>query len=390
MEKFLDYLIGLIFLSGVIALFIWLMWRSLKSSDDPGRLIARWVLSLASLPIFYMGARSGIFGLMFCVVGGVFLGLLWAPSIGHALSRPLTDAIDGGLQQAENRPCYSIAESRRKLGKYGEAIAEIQLEMQKHPEDYAGQMMIAEIQAENLKDLAAARITVEALLQQKEHSQKNLAYALNRLADWHLKLENDSAGARKSLEWIGQLYPQSEEAYLASQRIAHLGNPAMEARRESRKVVLKHYEDNLGLREDFTGLKPPPEDHNATLQQYIKQLEACPTDNEIREQLATLYALKFQQLDLALDQIEQMIAQPGVPPRKVAHWLNLVAEWQIKVQNVQLARQALQRIIDLYPESTEAGKARQRMNYLLVELRGQKEGGTIKLGEYDQRLGLNQ
>jgi outer membrane protein assembly factor BamD (BamD/ComL family) len=312
------------------------------------------------------------------------------PNITAYFAKPFVELYTGGDRAPDPQAFYSIAEAKRKRGNYQEAVAEIRKELALFPNDFSGQMLLAEILADDLKDLAQAQFTLEQLLSPEGHTPKNLAYAMNRLADWHLKLGRDPAAAQQALERITRQFPNTELAYLASQRIAHLG-PFQAADKEAkpRTVVLKHYEENLGLREDFTGLKAPPEDNTGAAADLVKRLEECPTDNEARERLARLYAERFARLDLAADQLEQLIAQPGAPTRQVVHWLNLLADNQIKLAgNLVAARQALQRIVDRFPNSSEADKARQRMCFLGLELKGQQQGQAVKLGSYDQYPGL--
>ena len=52
------------------------------------------------------------------------------------------------------------------------------------------------------------------------------------------------------------------------------------------------------------------------------------------------------------------------------------------------AREVLQRIIDLFPRSAAAENAKNRMAHLRLELRGKKESPVVKLGSYEQNIGL--
>ena len=88
-------------------------------------------------------------------------------------------------------------------------------------------LMLAEVEAENLKDLPGAQMTIERLLTEPNQSPINLGLALNRLADWHLKYGQDPESAREALQRIIRLFPETEQAYLAGQRIAHLSTSEM-------------------------------------------------------------------------------------------------------------------------------------------------------------------
>jgi hypothetical protein len=112
-------------------------------------------------------------------------------------------------------------------------------------------------------------------------------------------------------------------------------------------------------------------------------------DVEAREQLALLYAFEFHQLDLAAAQFEQLIACPNLPPKQTVHWLNQLADVQVRIGGDRAAAEAtLKRILELYPGSAFAAQAESRIMTLPNELRGQRESAPIKMGEYEQRLGL--
>ena len=56
--------------------------------------------------------------------------------------------------------------------------------------------------------------------------------------------------------------------------------------------------------------------------------------------------------------------------------------------NIAGAREALQRIVDLFPQSAVAETAKNRMVHLPLELRARKESQVVKLGTYEQNIGL--
>jgi tetratricopeptide (TPR) repeat protein len=389
---------GLIILSTVLGFMVRLMWRSLKRSDDPGRLISKWVISGVLIGIGVsvcfgssnLGSAAGFIMPITVMVCGVGLGLIWAPNLATIIASPLTNAIDGGDQEIEPQPLYSMAQAKRKQGKYMESIAEIRKQLARFPEDFQGWIMLAEIQAEDLHDQAAALDTIDRFLTQPDHAPKNIAYALNRAADWHLKFGQDPESARQTLERILELLPETEEAQTARQRIAHLATPKELAEKHERApIALPHHEEHLGLREDFSGLRPAPEDPAKLAQDYVRHLEDYPNDNEAREKLALVYADHYQRLDLATDQLEQLIAVSHQQPKQIVHWLNLLADLQVKLTgDATLARQTLQRIVDTNPKSAAAENARHRIAYLKLELKPQQKSQAMKLGSYEENLGL--
>src|SRR5205823_9169883 len=193
--------------------------------------------------------------------------------------RPLTSLFDGGEQEVVPQPFYSIAEARRKQGKYLEAVAEIRRQLARFPGDFAGMLMLAEVQAEQLDDLPGAQLTIDRLVIESERNPLNLSLALNRLADWQLKIGHDPDSARAALERIIEMFPETEQAYLATQRIAHLTTPEMLAdKNEPHRIKLGQYQQNIGLlREPATG-EPPTGDPGIVASNLGKHLEQNPQE----------------------------------------------------------------------------------------------------------------
>ena len=381
----------------------WVLYRWLKKSEDPARLLAQWAITAVMVAITWWVAGRSIarsgggldYGTAFvvvvsCAICGIVLGLVWGSDIATFLGRPLTGLFDGGGQEVVPQPFYSIAEARRKQGKYPESIAEIRKQLARFPGDFTGLLMLAEIQAEQLNDLAGAQATIDRLLIESERRPMNWALALNRLADWHLKVGRDPEGARVALERVEELFPETEQAYMARQRLAHLVTPKMLAEQdEPHPIRLRSFEENVGLLRETPPVAPAPEDPGAAASRLIRHLEEHPQDSESREKLAVVYAGHYRRLDLAADQLEQLLAQPNVPAKHAVHWLNLLADLHIQHSgDLTGARQALQRVIDLFPRSAAAENARQRMVRLPLELRSKKEDAVVKLGCYEQNIGL--
>ena len=155
-------LVGIIFV-GVVA------WRWLKGTqDDPTRLIVKWIISGLVIALLVFGIVPSIAGggagallIPFIAVCGLILAIIWTPNITAFLARPFGDLIDGGSVEPDPEPLYSIAIAKRKQGKFLEAIAEVRKQLGKFPNDMTGQMMLAEIQAEDLNDLHGAQLTID-------------------------------------------------------------------------------------------------------------------------------------------------------------------------------------------------------------------------------------
>jgi outer membrane protein assembly factor BamD (BamD/ComL family) len=399
MERTGDLIRGLVLLGIFIIVACAVGWRWLKGSRDaPVRLIGKWIASaliigfllVYILPNITGGGAGGAFLVPFVAVCGLLLALIWTPNITAFLARPFGNLIDGGDDEADPEPLYSIAIAKRKNGKFLESLTEVRKQLDRFPNDVVGQMLLAEIQADDLKDLPSAEATIERFVAQPGHSPKNVAYALNALADWQVKYAQDVEGGRATLQRIIDTFPESEEALLASQRLSHMGDDEYLLSRGNRPAIaLKAGVDNVGLLKTYEALKPVEEDKGETARKLVQHLERFPADMEAREKLAILYAEHYQRVDLATDQLEQIIAQPGQPMKNVAHCLNLLADVHIKFAGeYEAAKAALERIIELYPKFAPAENARQRIAHLRLELKGRENKQAVKLGEYEQNIGL--
>ena len=378
----------------------WMGWWLLKSSADPAALLFRWMLTVAVTVGGYFfidwiigGPNGGALEKVVGVFAGMFLGLtlaiIWAPAIVDKVSDIIGSLFTGGSEPPPPEPFYSIATGKRKQGKFREAVHEIQQQLAKFPTDVTGQMMLASIQAENLDDLPAAKVTIERLCQQPGHTPPQIANAFNVLADWHLKLQ-DTDAARAALEQIIARFPDSEQSQLAAQRIAHFASKEMLlAAHEHKPIELREGVRDIGLMRDSSALAKLEESPAEVAGQLAKHLEQHPLDNEAREKLAMIYADHYARLDLAADQLEQLITAPNQPGREVARWLNVLADLQLKHgADYDAIRQTLQRVIDLFPELAAAQLAQQRIELLRLELKGKEKSQVVKLGSYEKDIGL--
>lgn len=382
-----------------VILLGWLLIRSLKRSDDPPLLIIKWVATAATVwvlmskvapMIWNSGAAGAYLGIPLVAACGVVLAIIWRRSLILMIANPVGSLFDGGEREIEPRPAYSIAQAKRNRGHYSEAVAEVRKQLAKFPTDLEGQLLLAELQAEHMNDLPGAEITIRRLCNQPEQTPRNIALALNTLADWHLKLTQDRDAAREDLEKIMALLPDSELAAMAAQRIAHLADTAFLLASHDRKTihVVPGVQD-IGLLP--AGEQPAaPETHpEAAAEAYVKHLEQHPLDTEAREKLAVIYAQHYGRLDLAADQLEQLIGHSGQTAKRVVHWLNLLADLQIRHGgDHEQVRHTVGRIIELYPGTAAAHVASNRLEYLKLELKGREQSRTVKLGTYDQDIGL--
>jgi outer membrane protein assembly factor BamD (BamD/ComL family) len=340
------------------------------------------------LLLLFLGGRNPKLILLF-IIPFVIFSFIWLPNLMNIILRPLTSAFDGGDDEAEAKPFYFIAIAKRSKGLHQEAVAEVRKQLEKFPGDVAGLMLLAAIQAEDLNDLPAAQATINELLEQPELTPQETATALHTLADWQLQQGRDAAAARASLERIALTLPDSQFSHAAEQRIANLdGVVATRDFRENVKFEAGPREHGIGLRQNPQS-EPEIFDAGLMAAQYVNQLDKHPADTSTREKLAVLYAEHFRRLDLAADQLEQLIAVPDETSKHVARWLNLLATLHVGIANDEAgARKALLRIAAKFPKSAHAEVATLRLANLRNELKSGSITPSKALGSYEKDIGL--
>jgi tetratricopeptide (TPR) repeat protein len=397
-----EFIRGCVILVVFLAGASWLSWHLLKRSGDPAVQLFRvllsavilvWLAYQAGIARSQMLAGNGMAMMLavYAAVGGLAMAIIWVPVLTGAVGGLIGNLFDGGNQEVEPKPFYSIFNAKRSKGKYFEALAEVRHQLDKFPTDFEGQMLLAELQAENLNDLPGAGITIEKLCAQKDQTPQNITYALNRLADWHLGLTKDRDAAKQAFEKIIELLPNTEMASRAAQRIAHMADTGMLLAPHDRvRPDVKKGVQNLGLYRGANGrLRAPEVNQEKLADDYVAHLERHPLDTDAREKLAVIYAQHYHRLDLAAGQLEQLIAHPGCTPKQVVHWLNLKADLQVQAGAEEtVVRETVGRIIELFPDLPPAQVAQRRLDNLKLELKGREKTSTVHIGTYEQNLGL--
>jgi len=384
---------------GLLAV-LFLCFRALRTTDNAVNLIIRWVVTYVvvaggfhlALKLCASGEVGGSFAPFIIVAMAVVLSILWTPAISEIITRPITGLFDGGMESQDAKPLYSTAMAKRQRGKYLDATVAIREQLAKFPRDYEGISLLARIQAEDMKDIPSAEMTINRFCADPKSPPKQIAAALTQLADWHLQLAQDADSARTVLESIIERFPGTDLAVAAGQRIGHLGGAEkiLLGKHDRQAIAVPHGVDNLGLKGSMEFLVPAEENPGKLAADYVKHLEQYPHDTDIREKLAVIYADHFHRLDLAVGELAQMINFPNQPPKRVAHWLTVLANLQIRHgADYAAVRQTLQKIVDTFPDLPVAQSARSRIAHLALEFKGLKEETPgVKLGVYEQNIGL--
>ena len=382
----------------IIGFIGWFFIRTIAKSENPKLLTFKWVLTVAIAaavtvivrPLVKAGGSAVAFAIPVATVAGIILAVVWRRNIAELIAAPFGNLYTGGATAPEPKPVYSPALALRNRGNYQEAFNSVRKELEKFPGDFEGQMLLADIQAENLNDLPGAALTIERIFNQPEHPPRNIAVALNTLTDWYLKFNQDRDAARETLQRIIDRFPDSEFSLLAAQRIASLASTEhLLAPHDRKKFTVVEGVQNLGLLDPKFHPQPASVDAAKQAAELVTHLQSHPLDGEAREKLAIIYADHYNRLDLATDQLEQLINHPNQPPKRVAHWLNLLTDLQIRHgATYETARATLQRIVDLSPGSASSEVAATRIAHLKLELKAKQANSTVKLGSYEQDIGL--
>lgn len=309
--------------------------RQQKNEHDPvAPMVFKIGASVLLLVILVACINIGTFGLLLAIIPAVLLGFLWIGKVSDLFMGGVMNWMTGEGEEVEPKPFYSVAETKRHRGDPDGAIAEIEDQLSRFPGDFEGQMLKAEIQAETKKDFPAAAATLRALIAQEHHPVGQIARAMNTLADWQLKYAEDAEAGRATLRGIMQRFPNTGAELLTAQRLARMDG-------------LIEYHDRR--------------DAGQVVSDCLKQLELHPLDNDTREKLACVYFERYEQPDKAWEEINTLIRRPFQQPRDVARWLNLAADWHLKLENLEGARASMQQLIALYPDTAIAEAAATRL-----------------------------
>ncbi len=365
---------------------------TIKKSYNPGEMAGKIIFTIPFVIIcIVVGVKMGPTGPFLIVFMAVVLSYMWTPHIAETICSPLTSLFDGGNVPPEKKPYYSIATARRKRGQYLEAIVAVREQLAKFPDDFEGIMLLASIQAEDMKDLPGAENTLDHFCARPKAPERQVAAAWTTLADWHLKIGVDVYSAQAALEKIIARFPESELALRAENRIAHLGGTEKILMDQHNRptIVVPEGVKNVELLDSTAFLKPQEIDPGKLAAAHVKHLEQHPNDAEVREKLALIYAKDFQRLDLATMELAQLINEPRHSPKQIAGWLNLLANLQVEGgADVATVTATLQLIVDGFPDLPLANITRRRLMRINSEFKGKEKTPDVKLGVYEQNIGL--
>ena len=366
-------------ISGIAVVIFAVIW--FRRAKDTAPFMIRMGFTIPWLVLAFFCTHKGLAGgsgspmtwafSVFYLIGFLaVLGIIWVAPILGILGGLFGSLFDGGTAAADPKPFYSIFRTKKLKGDYFGALAEVRRQLEKFPGDFEGMMLLAELQAENLNDLPGAEVTVQRAYSTPDRPPVNIAVALNRLISVWLAL------LRSASTMTMGTFRTSVVAALVSPH-------------DRIRVKVKKGVENIGLMRDQGVLKPREENQEDVAAEYVKHLEEHPLDGHAREKLAIIYADHYHRLDLALDQLEQLVQQPGHPAKQVAHWLNVMVDLQVREGvGYEEVRGTLQRIIDQYAGTALAASAQRRQDALKLEIKAQEQRQSTRMGTYEQNIGL--
>lgn len=284
--------------------------------------------------------------------------------------------------QQKLKPIYSHAIAKLHFDKHEEAEKAVLEELEKCEDDFDGWLLLAELYANHFKDLAGAEDVIRQTCDHPNTTPSQVAVAFHRLADWHLKLANDPVAARRDLWEICRRHPKSHLDRMARLRIDHI--PASKEEYVQQLTPKAFSLPNRAAEPEETTATAPAGmtrlEALARAKHCVERLKKSPDDMALREDLARIFVEQLDAVDAGMEQLELLLALPNPPEKKAAQWLLLMAEWKVKYKKDQAsARQLLERIITVYPNTTPAFAAQAQLNLLHAEKRMQAIRAKLNL-----------
>jgi hypothetical protein len=288
-----------------------------------------------------------------CAWGG---GWAWAGISGVLWFLPVTHCTLWLAAHPDKVPMYARAIARMKLGKYKEAEEEVIQQLEKRADDFDGWLMLAELYAAQFGDLNEAERTISWLCDQPTTSPFQIATAFHRLADWHLKLCDNPAAARRALDEISRRLPDTHLAKMATLRQSQLPRSREEwmEKKIPRKIALPALTGEINA-SPAPASKLSRSEALVLAERYVTALNQNPNDVAVREKFARTLTEQLDKANLGLEQLALLLDMPDQPELKKAEWLSLSAAWQVRYcGDRNKGRALLERLIHELPQTPQA------------------------------------
>lgn len=252
---------------------------------------------------------------------------------------------------------YAKAVGRMKMGKYADAEAAVIEELERCEDDVEGWMMLATLYAESFRELDQAEATIRELVAQPNLTPFQISQALNRLADWQLKLGDNPGAARASLKELIVRCEGTPFARTAEHRLAQLPLDREEliAQRAPKRIRLPSLSDGAVEAQPGERGSERREAARQEIDRLHVRLGLQPGDVAVLERIAVLQAEELGDAATAIKGIEALLARADRPKERVPTWLSHLATWQLKFRHDETtARKLLEQILREYPGTTHA------------------------------------
>lgn len=343
-----------IFLNWAAFTYVWMMLRIARKADHPREfhIVSFLCIAVASIVAIPFVWRNGWTGL------GSAILLLFLPTVHMTLQF---------AERPAPKPLYSKAVAKMKFGKYDDAELEVINQLEKKENDFDGWMMLAELYATQHKRLDDAAQVVVDICKDPTVQAVQVSVACNKLADWHLQLGENPAGARAALDLLIQTLPGTHFAHMAQMRLNQVPRTREEFLEEKNPRALRL----PALREHAEDAAPQSVSKQEALKeadQLVARLTADPNHFGNREKLATVLAEKLRKVTLAAEQLRLLIDLQDATDEQRAKWLAQIAAWERGInKNEKAFRDLLEEIIRDYPKTTHAYSARRQLDLIEME-----------------------
>jgi hypothetical protein len=303
-------------------------------------------------------------------ISGVFAaGLAWGGGVnalGAAITLIALPVVHFTLPLAEMpipRPVYDRAIAQLNFGKTSAAEKEIIAQLEKVENDFKGWMMLAEVYAQNFKNMEDAAQVVLDLCNDPATKPFEISIACDKLADWQLEIAGNAEAARAALELLCRKLPGTHFARMAGQRLKQMPRSSRELleSRQPQKIRLPSLAEQAAApaasAKPFTRAEATREAND-----LAERLSEDPNDAGTREKLAVVLAEKLGRVELGIEQLQLLMEMPETEDAQRSKWMAQIASWRFSLdKDPEKFRLALQELIRSFPQSAQAFAAQRKL-----------------------------
>jgi hypothetical protein len=216
-----------------------------------------------------------------------------------------------------------------------------------------------------------AEQTILEICDQPKTTPSQIGIALNRLADWHLKISQDPDAARRVLVALCDRLRNTHMARMAQLRMNQLPRNAEELREQQTAARIPlpalgdQLDDPLPIEDRMDRRKAA-----ALANSLAAKLSENPNDIPAREKFARILTERLNKAELGIEQLTLLLNLPDQDNTRRAEWLSILAAWHIRYRlDSDTGLQVLERVVREFPNTPQALAARRRIHLLQMEAR---------------------